>query len=227
MGSKHVWESDESSTSFDVFLRTLGSSSDEVKVGEDINVVGEQLRVDFFKLSCNWLEKAGFFTGSAWLSSVNPNWRLGSAPKKPGPAEVAWLLAQPSYMSRCNTSPVEVDVKLVSINESNKEMQIISLGVYLDECDTVCSAKGEYCGSGESSSCETRMRGSGEGGTREGHSLASRVISWEDVLEFVIVGDRGACASLNCKRCSLADRQGEGRTDDGFLSIVSMAFMQE
>ena len=104
MGSKHVWESDESSTSFDVFLRTLGSSGDEVKVGEDINVVGEQLRVDFFKLSCNRLEKAGFFTGLAQLGSVNPNWRLGSAPKKPGPAEVAWLPAQPGYMSCHNTS---------------------------------------------------------------------------------------------------------------------------
>ena len=104
MGSKHVWESDESLTSFDVFLRTLGSSGDEVKVGEDINVVGEQLRVDFFELSCNQLEKASFFTGLAQLGSVNPNWRLGSAPKKPGPAEVAWLPAQPSYMSRCNTT---------------------------------------------------------------------------------------------------------------------------
>ena len=102
--------------------------------------------------------------------------------------------------------PVEVDVELVSINESNEEMQIISLGVYPDKCNTVGSAKGEYCGSGESSSCETGMRSSGEGGMRDGHLLASRVMSWEDVLEFVIVGDRGACASLNCERCSLADR---------------------
>ena len=129
--------------------------------------------------------------------------------------------------SWCPSCPVEVDVKFVSINESNEEMQIISLGVYPDEGNTVCSAKGEYCGGGESSSCEAGMRGSGEGEIRGGHSLASRVISWEDVLEFVIVGDRGACASLNCKRCSLADRRGEGGTGDGDLSIVFVAFMQE
>ena len=129
--------------------------------------------------------------------------------------------------SWCPGCPMEVDIELVSINESNEEMQIISLGVYPDECDTVCSAKGEYCGGGESSSCKARMRGFRERGVREGHSLASKVMSWEDVLEFVIVGDRGACASLNCKRCSLADRWGEGGTGDGFLSIVSMAFMQE
>ena len=129
-----------------------------------------------------------------------------------------------SWLPGC---PMEVDVKFILINESNKEMQVISLGVYLDECDTVDGAKGEYCGGGKSSSCKTGIRGSREGGTRDGHSLASRVISWEDVLEFMIVGDRGACASLNCKRCSLADRWEEGGTDDGFLSFVSMAFMQE
>ena len=63
---------------FDVFLRMLGGSGDEVKAGEDINVVNS-FQVDFFELSCNRLEKAGFFIGSAWLSSVNPNSRLGSA----------------------------------------------------------------------------------------------------------------------------------------------------
>ena len=79
--------------------------------------------------------------------------------------------------SRCPGCPMEVDVEFVSINESNEEMQVISLGVYPDECDTICGAKGEYCGGGESSNCEAGMRGSGEGGRREGHSLASRVIS--------------------------------------------------
>ena len=55
------------------------------------------------------------------------------------------------------------------------------------------------------------------------------------MLEFVSVGDRGTCTeltargdtSLNCKRCSLADRWGEGRTSDGFLWLVSLAFMHE
>jgi len=55
------------------------------------------------------------------------------------------------------------------------------------------------------------------------------------MLEFVSVGDRGMCteltargdASLNCKRRSLADRQGEGGTDDGFLWLVSLAFMHK
>ena len=88
--------------------------------------------------------------------------------------------------SWCPGCPVEVDIEFVSINESNEKMQIISLGVYLEECDTVCGAKGEYCGGGESSSCKTGMRGSGERGAREGHSLASRVMSWKDVLEFVV-----------------------------------------
>ena len=40
-----------------------------------------------------------------------------------------------------------------------------------------------------------------------------------------MVGDKGTCteltargdASLNCRRCSLADRQEEGEADDGFL----------
>jgi len=49
------------------------------------------------------------------------------------------------------------------------------------------------------------------------------------------VEDRGTCteltvrgdASLNCKRCSLADRWGEGGTDDGFLWLVSSAFMHK
>jgi len=79
------------------------------------------------------------------------------------------------------------------------------------------------------------MRGSGEWGTRDGHSFSSRVMSWEDVLEFVIVGDRGTCteltsrgdASLNCRRRSLADRWGKGGTGDGFLWLVSSAFMHE
>ena len=79
-----------------------------------------------------------------------------------------------SWLPGC---PVEVDVEFVLINASNEEMQIISLGMYLDERNTVGGAKGEYCGGGKSSSCKTRMRGSGEGGTREGHSLVSRVMS--------------------------------------------------
>jgi len=137
-----------------------------------------------------------------------------------------------SWLPGC---PVEVDVEFVLINESNKEMHIISLGVYPDKCDAVGGAKGEYCGSGESSSCETWMRGSGESGVRDGHSLLRRVMSWEDVLEFVIMGDRGTCAglnsgrcaSLNCMSCSLADGRGEGGTGDGELLVVSMAFMQD
>ena len=129
--------------------------------------------------------------------------------------------------SWCPGCPGEVDVEFVSINESNEEMQVISLGVYPDEGNTACGAKGEYCGGGESSSCKAGMRGSGEREIRGGHSLVSKVISWEDVLEFVIVGDRGACASLNCERCSLADKRGEGGTGDGDLSIVFLAFMQE
>jgi len=55
------------------------------------------------------------------------------------------------------------------------------------------------------------------------------------VLEFVIMGDRGMCteltargdASLNCKRHSLADRWGEEGTGDGFLWLVSSAFMHK
>jgi len=137
-----------------------------------------------------------------------------------------------SWLPGC---PVEVDIEFISINESNKEMQVISLGVYPDKCDAVGGAKGEYCGSGESSSCKTWMRGSRERGARDGHSLLRRVMFWEDVLEFVIIGDRGACAglnsgrcaSLNFKRCSLADRWGEGGTGDGDLLVVSMAFMQD
>ena len=129
-----------------------------------------------------------------------------------------------SWLPGC---PVEVDVEFVSINESSEEMQVISFGVHMNEDNAIIGSKGEYCGSGETSSCKTRMRGSREGGMRDGHLLVSRVISWEDVLEFVIMGDRGACASLNRKRCSLADRWGEGGTGDGFLWLVSMAFMHE
>jgi len=131
--------------------------------------------------------------------------------------------------------PMEVDFKGVSINESSEEMQVISFHVHSDKRDAVVGSKGEYRGSGESSRCEARMRGSGEWGTRDGHSFSSRVIFWEDVLEFVMVGDRGTCAalttggdaSLNCKRCSLADRWGEGGTGDGFLWLVSSAFMHK
>ena len=107
-----------------------------------------------------------------------------------------------SWLPGC---PVEVNVKLILINESNKEMQVISLGVYPDKCNTVSCSKGEYCGGGESSSCKTWIRGTRKGGTRNSHLLSRRVISWEDILEFMSVGDRGACASLNCMRCSLAD----------------------
>ena len=129
-----------------------------------------------------------------------------------------------SWLPGC---PVEVDVEFVSINESSEEMQVISFSVHVDRDNAVVSSKGEYCGGRESSSCETRMRGSGEGGMRDSHSLESRVISWEEVVEFMIVGDGGACTSLNHERCSLADRRGEGGTDDGFLWLVSMAFMHE
>jgi len=130
---------------------------------------------------------------------------------------------------------MEVDFKGVSINESSEEMQVISFGVHSDKHDAIVSSKGEYCGGGESSRCKARMRGSGERGTRDGHSFLSRVVSWEDVLEFVIVGDRGMCteltvrgdASLNCRRRSLADRWGEGGTGDGFLWLVSSAFMHK
>ena len=131
--------------------------------------------------------------------------------------------------------PVEVDVEFILVNESNEEIHIISLSVYPDECDAVSGAKGEYCGGGESSSCETWMRGTRERGARDSHLLLRRVMFWEDVLEFMIVGDRGACAglnsercaSLNCKSCSLADRRGEGGTGDDELLVVSMAFMQD
>jgi len=137
-----------------------------------------------------------------------------------------------SWLPGC---PVEVDFEGISINESSEEMQVISFGVHPDKCDAIVGSKGEYCGGGESSRCKAGMRGSGERGMRDGHSFSSRVMSWEDVLEFVIVGDRGTCteltsredASLNCKRRSLADRWGEGGTGDGFLWLVSLAFMQE
>jgi len=131
--------------------------------------------------------------------------------------------------------PVEVDFEGVSINESSEEMQVISFSVHPDKHDAVVSSKGEYFGGGESSRCKARMRGSREWGARDGYSFSSRVMSWEDVLEFVIMGDRGMCtdltargdASLNCRRRSLADRWGEGRTGDGFLWLVSLAFMHK
>jgi len=114
-------------------------------------------------------------------------------------------------------------------------MQVISFGVHPDKRDAIVGSKGEYFGGGESSRCKAGMRGSGERGARDGHSFSSRVMSWEDILEFVIVGDRGMCtdltargdASLNCRRCSLANRWGEGGTGDGFLWLVSLAFMHK
>ena len=39
--------------------------------------------------------------------------------------------------------PVELEVEVVSFNESSKEMQVISYNVHLDKYDAIFSAKGE------------------------------------------------------------------------------------
>ena len=45
--------------------------------------------------------------------------------------------------------PVELEVEVVSFNESSEEMQVISCGVHPDKYDAIFSAEGEEGGCGE------------------------------------------------------------------------------
>ena len=45
--------------------------------------------------------------------------------------------------------PVELEVEIVSFNESSEEMQVISCGVHLDKYDAIFSAEGEEGRHGE------------------------------------------------------------------------------
>ena len=54
-----------------------------------------------------------------------------------------------SAVSRPPGSPVQVDIKVATLDKSSKEVQVVSFGMHAAEDDTVLGTKGEYSGGGE------------------------------------------------------------------------------
>ena len=54
-----------------------------------------------------------------------------------------------SAVSRPPGSPVQVDIKVATLDKSSKEVQVVSFSVHVAKDDTVFGTKGEYSGGGE------------------------------------------------------------------------------
>ena len=54
-----------------------------------------------------------------------------------------------SAVSRPPGSPVQVDIKVATLDKSSKEVQVVSFGVHSTKDDAVFGTKGEYSGGGE------------------------------------------------------------------------------